>query len=70
MPAMPPRQSNKRKRKIGKMLPRTDDQLEALAGGVPTADEIAELLARTEAVSPLAAKLMQVDEADNGADGA
>ena len=58
---LPPLNRKPRKPK-GKPLKRTDADIDALAGGVPTADELAELLARTEAVSPLLAKLMQAED--------
>jgi len=60
MPDTKPRPNSKRK--LGKPLKRTDADIDALVNGVPTADELAELLARTEAVSPLLAKLMQAED--------
>ena len=63
-------QSSKRRRPKGKPLPRTDAQIDALAGGVPTSDELAELIARTAAVSPLLERLMQAEDTDDGADRA
>ena len=50
------------RRKPGKPLPLTDEDLDVMAGGQPTAAEQAELIARVQRVSPLLAKLMQAEE--------
>ena len=50
------------RRKPGKPLPLTDEDLETMAGGQPTPAEQAELIARVQRVSPLLAKLMQAEE--------
>ena len=62
-----PKRTRRPSKLRGEPLPRTDEQIDAIAGGVPTEDELAELLARTEAVSPLGARLMQSEDTDGEA---
>ena len=66
MPPLPTPQTNKRKRKpIGKPLPRSDAEIDALLAQPPTAAEQAEMISRAQRISPIFAAMLRATEDDN-----
>ena len=66
MPPLPTPPTNKRKRKpIGKPLPRSDAEIDALLAQPPTAAEQAEMISRAQRISPIFAAMLRATEDDN-----